>query len=116
MGRPGKDRELIQLIRRMWSVNPTWGSPRTRDELAKLSLHASTATIRKHRPKSSRGHSQSWRTFLQNHAGALAAMDFFVVPTATFRLFYVLIVITYERRKIVHFNVTEAPRAAWTTQ
>jgi putative transposase len=50
-GRPGKDRELIQLIRRMWSVNPTWGSPRIRDELAKLGLQASTATIRKYRPK-----------------------------------------------------------------
>ena len=53
-GRPGKDPELIQLIRRMWTVNPTWGSPRIRDELAKLGLHASTATIRKYRPKSRR--------------------------------------------------------------
>ena len=52
LGRPGKDREMIQLIRRMWSVNPTWGSPRIRDELAKLGLIASTATIRKYRPKS----------------------------------------------------------------
>src|SRR3954468_16759998 len=49
-GRPGKDPELIQLIRRMWTVNPTWGSPRIRDELAKLGLDASTATIRKYRP------------------------------------------------------------------
>jgi len=71
IGRPGKDRELIELIRRMWSVNPTWGSPRIRDELAKLGLQASTATIRKYRPKSRRGPSQSWRTFLQNHTGAL---------------------------------------------
>jgi len=115
-GRPGKNRELIQLIRRMWSVNPTWGSPRIRDELAKLGLEVSTATIRKYRPKSRRRPSQSWWTFLQNHAGAMAAMDFFVVPTITFRLLYVLIVITHERRKIVHFNITEAPTAAWTAQ
>ena len=91
-GRPRKDAALIQLIRRMWAVNPTWGSPRIRDELAKLGLEASTATIRKYRPKSRRRPSQSWRTFLQNHAGAIAAMDFFVVPTVTFRLLYVLVV------------------------
>ena len=116
IGRPGKDRELIELIRRMWAVNPTWCSPRIRDELAKLGLHASTATIQKYRPKS-RGHrSQSWWTFLQNHTGAIAAMDFFVVPTATFRLLYVLVVIRHERRKIIHFNITEAPTATWTAQ
>ena len=100
----------------MWSVNPTWGSPRIRDELAKLGLEASTATIRKYRPKSGRRPSQSWRTFLQNHAGGIAAMDFFVVPTVTCRLLYVLIVITHERRKVVHFNITEAPTAEWTAQ
>ena len=115
-GRPGKDRKLIQLIRRMWSVNPTWGSPRIRDELAKLGLQASTATIRKYRPRSRRLPSQSWRTFLQNHAGGIAAMDFFVVPTVTARLLYVLVVMNHERRKIVHFNVTDAPTAAWTAQ
>jgi hypothetical protein len=85
LGRPGKDAELIQLIRRMWSVNPTWGSPRIRDELAKLGLYASTATIRKYRPKSRRRPAQSWSTFLRNHAGAIAAMDFFLVPTVIFR-------------------------------
>ncbi|MGD0260976.1 MAG: integrase core domain-containing protein [Verrucomicrobiota bacterium] len=115
-GRPRKDSALIQLIRRMWAVNPTWGSPRIRDELAKLGLEASTATIRKYRPKSRRPSSQSWRTFLQNHAGALAALDFFVVPTVTFRLLYVLLVITHARRKVVHFNITEEPTAEWTAQ
>jgi transposase InsO family protein len=115
-GRPRKDAVLVQLIQRMWAVNPTWGSPRIRDELAKLGLEASTATIRKYRPKSGRRPSQSWRTFLQNHAGGIAAMDFFVVPTVTCRLLYVLIVITYERRKVLHFNITEAPTAEWTAQ
>ena len=76
LGRPGKDRELIRLIRRMWSVNPTWGRPRIRDELAKLGLQATTAAIRKYRPQSRHRPSQSWWTFLQNHAGAMAAMDF----------------------------------------
>jgi hypothetical protein len=115
-GRPPKDSALIELIRRMWAVNPTWGSPRIRDELAKLGLEASTATIRKYRPKSRRQRSQSWRTFLQNHAGAIAALDFFVVPTVTFHLLYVLVVITHERRKVVHFNITDEPTAAWTAQ
>src|SRR6266853_4931442 len=115
-GRPAKDQELIQLIRRMWSVNPTWGSPRIRDELAKLGLQASTATIRKYRPRSRSQPSQSWRTFLQNHAGGIAAMDFFVVPTVTARLLYVLVVLNHERRKIVHFNITVSPTAAWTAQ
>ncbi len=115
-GRPGKDPELVQLIRRMWAANPTWGSPRIRDELAKLGLEASTATIRKYRPKSRRRPSQGWWTFLQNHAGAMAAMDFFVVPTVTFRLLYVLIVIKHERRNIVHFNITQTPTATWTAQ
>jgi putative transposase len=115
-GRPRKDAALIQLIRRMWAVNPTWGSPRIRDELAKLGLEASPATIRKYRPKSRRPPPQSWRTFLQNHAGAIAAMDFFVVPTVTFRLLYVLVVMNHQRRNIVHFNITEAPSAEWTAQ
>ena len=116
LGRPEKDQELIQLIRRMWSANPTWGSPRIRDELAKLGLVASTATIRKYRPKSRGKPSQGWKTFLQNHAGRIAAMDFFVVPTVTFRLLYVLIVMNHERRKVVHFNITDSPSAAWTAQ
>ena len=113
-GRPAKDRELIQLIGRMWAVNPTWGSPRIRDELAKLGLHASTATIRKYRPRARRQPSQSWRTFLQNHAVGVAAMDFFVVPTVTCRLLYVLVVVAHERGKVIHFNITQAPTAEWT--
>jgi len=40
----------------------------------------------------------------QSRPGSMAAMDFFVVPTATFRLLYVLVVMTHERRKVIHFN------------
>jgi len=116
VGRPAVDRDVIQLIRRMWAANPTWGSPRIRDELAKLGVHVSTATIRKYRPSSGGRRSQSWRTFLGNHGAAIAAMDFFVVPTATFRLLYVLIVVTHHRRRIVHFSTTESPTAEWTAQ
>src|SRR5713101_6547661 len=77
---------------------------------------ASTATIRKYRPRSRGQPSQSWRTFLQNHAGGIAAMDFSVVPTVTAPLLYVLVVMNHERRKIVHFNITDSPTAAWTAQ
>ena len=115
-GRPAKDRELIQLIGRMWAANPTWGSPRIRDELAKLGLQASTATIRKYRPKSRRSPSQDWWTFLRNHASGIAAMDFLVVPTVTGRLLYVLILMRHERRKVMHFNITETPTAEWSAQ
>jgi hypothetical protein len=92
----------------MWLVNPTWGGPRIRNELAKLGLHASTATIRKYRPKSRGKPPQGWRTFLRNHASGIAAMDFFVVPTATFQLLYVLVVMNHERRRIIHFNMSIA--------
>jgi hypothetical protein len=67
-------------------------------------------------PKRARRPSQSWRTFLQNHAGAIVAMDFFVVPTVTCRLLYVLVVMNHARRKFVHFNITDAPTSGWTAQ
>ena len=60
--------------------------------------------------------SQTWRTFLENHAGCMAGIDFFTVPTATFRILYVFIVLSHDRRHVVHFNVTEHPTAQWTAQ
>ena len=114
-GRPSVDRKLIALIRRMWSSNPTWGSRRIQAELAKLGLNASDSTIRKYRPKY-RSSTQTWKSFLQNHAAAIAAMDFFVVPTVTFRVLYVLVVMAHERRKIIRFNIPDSPTAFWTAQ
>ena len=114
-GRPRLDAELIALIRRMWKSNPTWGSRRIQAELAKLGLNVSDSTIRKYRPKRRRS-APTWKTFLKNHAGAIAAMDFFVVPTVTFRTLYVLVVMAHERRKIIHFNITDSPTAFWTGQ
>jgi len=66
VGRPTTDREVVQLIHRMWAANLSWGSPRIRDELEKLGVHVSTATIRKYRPSSGGRRSQSCRTFLRN--------------------------------------------------
>ena len=115
-GRPRIDPQVAQLIRRMWEANPTWGAPRIRDELAKLGLPVSTATVRKYRPKVCRPSGQTWKTFLENHLKEVIAIDFFVVPTVTFRLLYGFIVLAHDRRRILHFAVTESPSAHWAGQ
>ena len=116
-GRPPLHRDLVCLIRHMWQANPTWGSWRIQAELAKLGIAVSDSTIRHYRPKHRRSPSaQTWKTFLQNHAQALIAVDFFAVPTATFRVLYVFLVLAHERRQVLHFNITEAPSALWTAQ
>jgi putative transposase len=51
--------------------------------------------------------------FLKNHARDLIAMDFFTVPTATFRVLFVLVMLTHSRRRLMHLNVTEHPTAEW---
>ena len=99
----------------MWSSNPTWGSKRIQAELAKLGIEVSHSTIRKYRPRTRRN-DQTWKTFLHNHAKDLIAVDFFVVPTATFRVFYIFLALAHERRKVLHFNITDSPSAAWTAQ
>jgi transposase InsO family protein len=116
-GRPSVDGDLIALIKRMWQANPTWGSPRIQAELAKLGIPISDSTIRRYRLKPRRSSSaQTWKTFLHNHVKELVAIDFFTVPTATFRVLYVFLVLAHERRKVLHFNITEAPSALWTAQ
>jgi transposase InsO family protein len=67
-------------------------------------------------PKRRKPPSQNWRAFLDNHVGDLVSIDFFTVPTATFRVLFVLVVLAHDRRRIVHFNVTEHPTAEWTSQ
>jgi putative transposase len=116
-GRPRVDRQLVSLIRQMWSTNPTWGSKRIQAELAKLGLNVSDSTIRKYRPAGRRLRSeQTWKTFLRNHAKELVSVDFFAVPTATFRVLYVFLVLAHERRRVLHFNITDSPSARWTAQ
>ena len=87
--------------------DPLWGAPRIHGELLKLGIEVSQATISKYMLQSTRPPSQTWRTFLDNHADCLAAMDFFTVPTARFRVFYAFIVLSHDRRKVLHFNATE---------
>ena len=115
-GRPMINTEIRDLIRRMSHANPLWGAPRIHGELLKLGLTVSQATVSKYIVRPRRPPSQAWRTFLNNHAKHLIALDFFTVPTATFRVLFVLVVLSHGRRRLVHFNVTEHPTAEWTAR
>jgi len=115
-GRPLISRDLRDLIRRMSHANPLWGAPRIHGELLKLGLTVSQATVSKYMLRPRRPPSQAWRAFLRNHAEDLIALDFFTVPTATFRVLFVLVVLSHGRRRLVHFNVTEHPTAEWTAR
>jgi transposase InsO family protein len=115
-GRPKIDAEIRKLIRRMSSENPTWGTPRIRSELRFLGYEASKATVDKYKIRHRKPPSQTWRTFLDNHVREIVAIDFFTVPTATFRILFCFIVLQHHRRKVAHFNVTAHPTAEWTAQ
>jgi putative transposase len=115
-GRPRTAPEIQKLIRTMSRANPTWGTPRIIGELAKLGIHVCKATVDRYRIRRRGPPSPTWKAFLSNEAKGIAGIDFFTVPTATFRVLYVFIVLRHERRRVVHFNVTENPTASWTAQ
>jgi putative transposase len=115
-GRPPVPKEIRDLIRTMSQANPLWGAPRVHGELRRIGVEVSQATVAKDLVRHRRPPSQTWRTFLTNHIGQIMAADFFVVPTATSRLLFVLVILSHERRRIVHLAVTEHPTAAWTAQ
>ena len=104
------------LVRRMSRENTQWGAPRIHGELLKLGFSISQAAVSKYMVRYPSPPSQSWRTFLSNHADCLASIDFFVVPAATFHLLFGFIVLHHERRQIVHFGVTANPTMAWVAQ
>ena len=109
-------REVRALIRRLSRENPLWGAPRVHGELQMLGIEIAQTTVAKYMVRHRKPPSQTWRTFLDNHAKDLVSIDFFTVPTATFRILYVLLVLRHERRQVVHFNITEHPTAQWTAQ
>ena len=115
-GRPVIAKEVRQLIHDMWCSKPTWGSPRIVGELRKLGITMAKSTVEKYRPKMRKPSSPTWKTFLNNHVADIVACDFFTVPTVTFQVLFVFVVLAHERRRIVHFNVTEHPTAQWTAQ
>ncbi len=114
-GRPSISMEIILLIRRLSQDNVLWGAPRIRDELALLGHDVAESTVAKYMVKGKgQAPSQTWRSFLANHMDVTAACDFFVVPTLTFNLLYVFVVLSHDRRRILHVNVTANPAAEWT--
>ena len=114
VGRPRLEAELRDLIRRMARENPTWGRRRIRAELALLGYEVAELTVAKYVHRASPRPSSTWRAFLTAHARDIVAIDFFVVPTITFHLLFVFIVLRHHRRELLHVNVTAHPSAVWT--
>jgi len=116
-GRPPVSPEIRDLILKMAAANPLWGAPRIHGELLKLGIKISERTVSNLMPcRLTTPPSQTWRTFLKNHMKNMISIDFFTVPTATFRILFVLVILSHRRRQIVHFNVTHSPTAKWTAQ
>jgi len=115
-GRPETSPEIRALIRKMAAANPFWGAPRIHGELLKLGIQISERSVSRLLPRNRKPPSQTWKTFLANHVDQLVSIDFFTVPTATFRVLFVLVVLAHRRRSVAHFNVTEHPTAVWAAQ
>ena len=113
LGRPTVSREIIDLIRKMSLANPRWGAPRIHGELLKLGFALSEATVAKYMARPRKPPSQTWRAFLANHTKDLVSSDFFVVPTVFFRMLFVFVILSHDRRRPVHVAVTEYPTAKW---
>src|SRR4051794_35201792 len=96
----------------MVAANPLWRAPRIHGELKMLGIAISERTVsRLLRPPN-----QTWRTFLHNRIGQMVSTDFFTVPTITMKVLFVFLVLEHNRRKVLHFHVTEHPTGAWTAQ
>jgi transposase InsO family protein len=113
VGRPRVPREVRALIRQMSLANRLWGAPRIHGELLKLGIEVAQSTVAKYMVKCRLPPSQSWATFLRNHADGIAATDLLVVPTVGFRLLYCLVVLAHRRRRLVHYAVTTHPTDEW---
>jgi hypothetical protein len=118
VGRKPTSQELRELIFRMVAENRTWGAPRIHGELKMLGFDISERTVLRWMRKAPRdsGPARQWAAFLSNHREAIAAMDFFTVPTLAFGALYCFFVIAHDRRRILHFNVTRYPATPWVAQ
>jgi len=112
-GRPAVSLEVRQLIRRMSREDPLWGAPKIHGELLKLGFDISETSVSKYLVRGKGSPSKSWKTFLENHVKSLVSVDFFTVPTLRFQILYVFLVMAHDRRRIVHFAVTQHPTAEW---
>jgi transposase InsO family protein len=111
-GRPKIDRGLRDLIRRMSSENPKWGASRIHGELLMLGFEVAQSTVSKYMVQGG-PRSQGWKTFLRNHAQAIAAIDLCVVPTVTFERLFAFLVLGHGRRQLLWFEVMRHPTAEW---
>src|ERR1700737_2495033 len=111
-------KQIRELIFRMVAENPTWGAPRIHGELRMLGFAVSETTVSRWMRRAPRipEPAKRWLAFLRNHREAIAAMDFFPVPTLTFGVLCCFFVISHDRRRILHFNVTEHPTSLWIVQ
>ena len=118
IGRRQTPKQVRELIFRMVAENPTWGAPRIHGELLMLGFDISERTISRWMKRAPRDPepAKRWLAFLRNHREAIAAMDFFTVPTIRFSLLYCFFVIGHDRRRILHFNVTKHPTGLWVVQ
>jgi len=107
-GRPSVSAEIRNLIRQMSLANPRC-APRIHGELLKIGIEVSQTTVAKYLVRHRKPPSQTWRTFLKNHAKDLVSLDFFVVPTITFQLLFAFVILSHDRRRLVHFAVTANP-------
>jgi hypothetical protein len=112
-GRSPVNPQIKALVTRMAAANPLWGAPRIHGELRKLGIDVAERTVSRLMPKRRSPPSQTWRTFLTNHVRDLVSIDFFTVPTARLRVLFVFVVLAHDRRRVLHFNVTEHPTPAW---
>ena len=110
------DKATRDLIRKMSEENVLWGSQRILGELEKLGIKVGLSSVLKYMVKRRSPPSQTWRTFLKNHMHNTASMDFMVVPTISFNILYVLVILQHERRRLIHFNITASPTAVWVAQ
>ncbi|MDD4402884.1 MAG: integrase core domain-containing protein [Desulfitobacteriaceae bacterium] len=121
-GRPQISKKTIALIKRLHQENPLLSPEKIYEQLVNLGVADAPApnTIAKYLPNvrkpPTEWKKQSWQTFLKNHRPRIWAMDFLVVPTLCFRMLYVLLIVSHDRRKIEHFAVTTNPSAAWVAQ
>jgi putative transposase len=116
MGRPTVPVERPHADSHDGEREPALDVPRIHGELLKLGIDISQATVAKYLIRRNQPPSQTWRTFLRNHIGQDGAADFFVLPTATDRLLFVLVLLAHDRRRISHVPVTAHPTSAWTAQ
>jgi hypothetical protein len=112
-GRPKIDRGLRDFIQRMSRENPRWGASRIHGELLMLGFEVAQSTVSKYMVQRRNPPSQTWKTFLRNHAEAISAIDMCVVPTLTFDLLFAFLVLGHGRRQLLWCEVTPHPTAEW---